>query len=174
MTSPKPPPPPEEHVWPYLHFRGATAFVRTDWAKVPKHPSVDISIKPRYLTCRQTIQFPVPQDLNINMMPFIIGDRDSIPIELLPWWPIITSSRLDICHSGEIGYITIREGFIEAGQTQSRPGLHTDLHPNVEFDLPNSLLRGGSGKICKNPPAAWHWYELCSSFSCISFIDSHF
>jgi len=35
------------------------------------------------------LTFPAPKGINVNMMPFIMGDRLSIPEELRGYWPII-------------------------------------------------------------------------------------
>ena len=35
------------------------------------------------------IAFPVPQDRNVNMMPFILGDKESLPNNLLCYHDVI-------------------------------------------------------------------------------------
>lgn len=35
------------------------------------------------------VNFPQPIDININMMPFIMGEKDSIPLEYQHYYPLI-------------------------------------------------------------------------------------
>jgi hypothetical protein len=88
------------------------------------------------------VTFPPPQDININMMPFVMGDITSIPVEYRHYWPLIAACPLP-CKTqkvrtssypnrfetvkpeiGKVGYLTIQEGFVPAGSSQRRPGLH--------------------------------------------------
>ena len=79
------------------------------------------------------IKFPPPSNINVNMMPYVIGNHSTIPEYLHGYKEIISAcehhSRADsygISHDYGIGYITIHESFVEAGKTQRRPGIHTD------------------------------------------------
>lgn len=81
----------------------------------------------------KTVQFPEPSDppLNVNMMPIIVGDPDSIPQECRKYMPL-----LEACHPGYdcfetelkhcIGYLTINEGTVEPGKSQRRGGVHVE------------------------------------------------
>ena len=88
--------------------------------------------------------FPTPTDININMMPFIVGEnlKDcKLPDYLQNYWPLIEAclrpqyerrywhlwpkSKIpsDI---GKVYYLTIQESWVEPGNSQRRPGLHVD------------------------------------------------
>mmetsp|Transcript_56404 Transcript_56404/g.167885 ORF Transcript_56404/g.167885 Transcript_56404/m.167885 type:complete len:458 (+) Transcript_56404:52-1425(+) len=72
------------------------------------------------------LTFPEPQGIQINMMPFVIGDKQSIPPEYHQYWGLITSCP---CHSerGKVGFLTIHEGIVPKGESQRRGGLHVDM-----------------------------------------------
>ena len=74
-------------------------------------------------------------DLNINMMPFLRFNKNSLPIELHKYWTFIEScnSSISTRHENEYAYLTVRESFIDKGKTQSRPGLHIEA-PRIEID----------------------------------------
>lgn len=72
------------------------------------------------------VNFPSPRNININMMPFIIGDKKSIPFEYQHYYPLIEKCYKDADEIGEIGYLSITEGLIKKGETQRRPFIHTD------------------------------------------------
>jgi hypothetical protein len=71
------------------------------------------------------VTFPTPQGLNVNMMPFIFGDPESLPKELHAYLDIINRAQFD---SGITAYLTVQESWVSPGSTQRRPGLHTDSH----------------------------------------------
>ena len=142
----------------YRRLGGAVHFKPEDWRSVPEHP--DINRSGKFLSClssRSPLKFPEPQDLNINMMPFRIDDVSSLPKNLRCWYDIINSTLRE--DSGNIGYLTIQESWVEPGHYQRRPGLHTDRHLNTEFDIEASVIHDGGGKII-HQPAAWHWYDF--------------
>jgi len=70
------------------------------------------------------VTFPDYQERHVNMMPFIMGDKSTLPEELHDYLPMIESTELP--KSGSTAYLTIHESFVEEGKTQRRPGLHTD------------------------------------------------
>ena len=70
------------------------------------------------------IDFPGPRPSRlINMMPFVFGRRDSVPENLLGYWPIISRCDLPV---GRVAYLTVHESWVARGQTQRRSGVHTD------------------------------------------------
>lgn len=74
------------------------------------------------------LEFPPPRGININMMPFIVGDRKSLPEELAGYWPMIEAcERSGKTSNRQVGYLTISEGVVEAGKSQRRGGVHTDM-----------------------------------------------
>eukprot|EP00746_Dinoflagellata_sp_MGD_P011483 gnl/MRDRNA2_/MRDRNA2_124091_c0_seq1.p1 gnl/MRDRNA2_/MRDRNA2_124091_c0~~gnl/MRDRNA2_/MRDRNA2_124091_c0_seq1.p1 ORF type:complete len:358 (+),score=55.97 gnl/MRDRNA2_/MRDRNA2_124091_c0_seq1:83-1156(+) len=89
------------------------------------------------------VDFPPPTGININMMPFTIGQLSSIPREYQQYWNILTR-----CHGtfqsteeyGQVGYLTIQESFTPAGESQRRGGLH--------IEAPGAVMSsGGRGEI---------------------------
>lgn len=77
--------------------------------------------------------FPPPQDININMMPFIIGNMDSIPAAFRQYWPLIEKCTplIEKCaipwrERGRVGYLTIHESLVKEGHSLRRGGVHID------------------------------------------------
>jgi hypothetical protein len=91
-----------------------------------------------YKIVAEGLEFPAGRDIKINMMPFIQGQRDSIPIEYRHYfWPIIQHCKAG--QAGEIGYLSIHESWVEPGQAQRRPGIHTEGYATP------GKVRGGWG-----------------------------
>lgn len=73
------------------------------------------------------VKFPIPANININMLPFIIGDEKSIPVEYRHYYKsLIESCPVDSNELGKVGYLTITESLVKKGTSQRRPGIHTD------------------------------------------------
>merc|ERR1711972_139009 len=81
----------------------------------------------------EVIEFPPPQDININMMPFVIGSKESVPQAYAHYWPLIQKCQdvMDPDEVGKIGYLTIHESLVEKGNSQRRPGLHVETPGNL-------------------------------------------
>lgn len=74
-----------------------------------------------------TVNFPEPTGININMMPFVMGDRKTLPRELQPYYDtIISKCPIAEEEKGETMYLTVQESFVEATGSQRRPGLHIE------------------------------------------------
>lgn len=58
------------------------------------------------------------------MMPFIMGDPSTLPVELHGYLPLITSC--DSITPGKVAYLTVTEGRVQGGDTQRRGGIHTE------------------------------------------------
>lgn len=87
-----------------------------------KHDRPHIAFSP----CGQ-VEFPEPNDINVNMMPFVMGDRKTLPKELRPYYDtIISKCPVAEDEKGDIMYLTIQESFVQADKTQRRPGLHIE------------------------------------------------
>lgn len=84
------------------------------------------------------VEFPKPTDIQINMMPFIYGRKASLPKELWPYWPMILNNCYCQQLQDKVCYLTIHESLVKAGESQRRPGLHTDS--------PGELRVGGHGR----------------------------
>ena len=70
--------------------------------------------------------FPAPSDLRVNLMPFIMGDKNSLPDYLQPYWPLVEACQLGDEEKRKVGYLTITESQVLPGETQRTPGLHID------------------------------------------------
>lgn len=84
------------------------------------------------------VDFPEPKDININMMPFVMGNRNTLPTELRPYYDkIISKCPVAETEKGDVMYLTVQESFIEEVETQRRPGLHIEA-PSASASHPRS------------------------------------
>lgn len=108
-----------------------------------------------YMTyaCRdfQTVQFPEPRDIEINMMPFRPHDLDTVPKEYSKYIPLIRQCYIGnyeynyakirgdptavVSVRDRVCYLTVHESLVRVGETQRRPGLH--------IERPGCIARGG-------------------------------
>jgi len=104
-------------------------------------------------------KIPDPIGLNINMMPIIMGNNDSIPHNCKQYIEIINECiERTFDEKGKIGYLTIHESFIEKDKTQRRPGWHTE-----SFDQ----LNLGNGSVI----FPIHWGGMEGGIFMMSSID---
>jgi len=114
------------------------------------------------------VEFPKPRDIQINMMPFVLGDKASIPKSYQQYWPMICQCLKNMDQSAvrqgpegffvrsdrpsmkKIGYLTIHESWCEEGKSQRRGGLHTDSNPPGNLE-PASLYKN------------YHWGGGCTT-----------
>lgn len=101
------------------------------------------------------VRFPSPSDISINMMPFIIGDPNSIPEEYQQYLPLLETCDAYRSERGRIGYLTIQESLVRKGQSQRRPGLHTEAPGLV-------LLPGGEG--IRVVSSHWGMGDFCGEY----------
>ena len=111
----------------------------------------------------QQYSFPKSTNININMMPFIVGETFQackLPEYLEPYWDLI-----NICighHSdrehhhiwnrreypsdiGKVYYLTIQESSVKPGKSQRRPGLHVDSPGMVKIKNQDGEESGHKG-----------------------------
>ena len=69
------------------------------------------------------VEFPEYTGVNVNMMPIIMGDDGSVPNNLKQYLPMIHRCNF---RSGTTVYLSVSESFVRQGETQRRPGIHTD------------------------------------------------
>lgn len=92
-----------------------------------------------------TIQFPIMTGVKCNMMPFIQGDSSSLPEIYKPYSKIINENYLE---KGEIGFLTIDESFVNAGQSQrgyNSKGINRNVHIEVGHVQGLNRWGGSSG-----------------------------
>jgi hypothetical protein len=69
------------------------------------------------------VSFPEAQGINVNMMPIIVGDKNSLPPNLQPYSKMIDGCGLDTASKA---YLTVAESIVPSNKFQRRPGIHTD------------------------------------------------
>ena len=126
------------------------------------------------------VEFPPPTDIDINMMPFIMGetfDDSKLPMYLKKYWPMIELclstdiNRKKISEIGKIGYLTIEERLVEAGKSQRRAGLHTDNPGKIIVNY-NVLNDGKEGSGCCKVYTGHRWgHGACHLIIPVSALD---
>ena len=139
-----------------------------------------------YLTPVSTdgCSFPPPSDININMMPFIVGETFAsckLPSSVQPYWPMIKGCLAPGCldqrlertwhhlgpkvdipsELGKVNYLTIQECWVEQGTSQRRPGLHVDSPGEVRL-RGEEKEPGDKGRGSSQPYKGHHWGEGCA------------
>jgi hypothetical protein len=76
----------------------------------------------------QPITLPIFTGTRVMMMPIVLGDITSIPKTLSHYNQTFLQlfELMDQKHVGQVGYITIDEKAVKAGETHRRKGLHVD------------------------------------------------
>jgi hypothetical protein len=77
-----------------------------------------------------SVDFPPASDININMMPFVIGDERTLPVFARGYAPLIAACDIEAAENGRVGYLTVTETPVRAGASQRRGGVHTERHPS--------------------------------------------
>mmetsp|Transcript_41448 Transcript_41448/g.125510 ORF Transcript_41448/g.125510 Transcript_41448/m.125510 type:complete len:472 (-) Transcript_41448:336-1751(-) len=98
-----------------------------------------------------SIDFPDPAGRNVNMLPFILGDKHSLPGDLQCYY----SSAIEKCPFGDgdigkVAYLTVHESYVQPGSAQRRGGLHIETPGLIAQDdnpafSPGSEHRWGMG-----------------------------
>jgi len=89
------------------------------------------------------IEFPEFTGLKCNMMPFVQGESNSLPDWCEPYNHIINENYL---RKGDIGFLTIDESFVNAGESQrgyNANGINRNVH--IEVGVIEDGNRWGSG-----------------------------
>ena len=74
------------------------------------------------------VNFPTPRGINVNMLPFVLGDHASLPEGVRHYAPLIDACPVQNAERGTVGYLTIMETTAgeATGGPQRRAGLHTE------------------------------------------------
>ena len=103
------------------------------------------------------IQFPESNNININMMPFIMAasfEDSKLPLYTKGYWNIIDKCiKHDQTQLNKIGYLTIHESFVKKNNTQRRPGLHIENPGNIGGN--NIKFLCGHGNTIKQDKIVW-------------------
>ena len=90
------------------------------------------------------IRFPIPTNININMMPFILDKEFKncrLPNYLKDYWAVLISLCIfDDKEIGKVCYLTIDERTVQEKYSQRRPGIHTERPGRLE--LRDDLIPG--------------------------------
>lgn len=76
------------------------------------------------------VEFPKPAGRDINMMPFVIGQEDTLPDQCRDYWSLIQACEVEAEEDGRIGYLTVTEKEVQPGRSQRRGGAHVERHPH--------------------------------------------
>ena len=88
------------------------------------------------------IEFPTPDNRNVNMMPFIYGDISSLPSNLRCYEACINACPIPQTDIGKFFYLTVHESYVEPESTQRRAGLHIEAPGTFREDSSNSFSPG--------------------------------
>ena len=124
--------------------------------------------------------FPTPSGINLNMMPFLVGqtwEECRLPDNCKPYWPLIQACleqeaarsysnmwprKRGQSQLGRVWYLTIQESEVEGGASQRRPGLHVDSPGKVELGEvgEGGLAQKGGGSA--HPFSGHDWGKGCA------------
>ncbi|KAF0693398.1 Aste57867_15651 [Aphanomyces stellatus] len=114
-----------------LELRG---YVRPQWIRRVFHEMPDDEPGPCFVDFPPPLMHVVdgreePLPFHVNMMPFIMGDIETLPESCRRYFPIVREClrRLYSREDSEVGYLTIHEGVVPAGTSQRRGGLHVEI-----------------------------------------------
>ena len=125
---------------PLVKLAGATDVLQLVWSHVKQewiHKIMRDTLSENNVAFAHVddVRFPKPQGLNVNMMPFVMGNPESLPQELRGYWNMIgkcvqclaAPEGEPTCDPKErVGYLTVHESVVPEGESQRRPGLHTE------------------------------------------------
>lgn len=79
------------------------------------------------------VKFPNSTGIVVNMLPFIMGDKNSIPSEYHGYLNLLEACRVEEKELGKVGFLTITESTVQTSTSQRRGGIHTEKHPNLNW-----------------------------------------
>lgn len=91
------------------------------------------------------VDFPSPQGIKVNMMPFVLGDSQSLPENMRQYVPMIDACEAKF--NGEVCYLTVNESYVNVGKSQRRGGIHTEAPSNGRW---GGNPWGGNGGVWMN------------------------
>ncbi|ARF08182.1 hypothetical protein Catovirus_1_232 [Catovirus CTV1] len=92
------------------------------------------------------VSFPTKRNIKINMMPYVIGKKDTIPPEYSHYNEIIEECEYYVTNrKNQIGYLSIWESNVDKNSSHRRGGLHTEKHPDGQWggSWGNKMTNGG-------------------------------
>lgn len=143
--------------YPMLFVKGRGSFQKGTSRLLDQHSTYDNSYekgKVAFAKIRDVSDlFPDPAGIQVNMMPFVLGERSSLPDYLQPYYPLIDACPFYKEEFGNVAYLTVHESFeVKEQSTQRRPGLHiespgvfSDQEPSACFFTPGEEHPWGAG-----------------------------
>lgn len=93
------------------------------------------------------VEFPKFTGTTINMLPFIMGDKKSLPSQYQNYWSLIESCQLPEADLGKVGYLSVTESITARETSQRRSGIHTEASARA--------VLGSSSKIVCSWGGGW-------------------
>lgn len=128
--------------------------IQMTWRAINEQWRSQCKIEKRNFKHFGPVEFPPPNDISINMMPFTFGKNETIPDEYKAYVPLIDACLIPANEVGKTYYLTIQENVVEVGHYQRRPGLHTDRH--ATFNWGNGRKGDGADRTRFRGPIAFH------------------
>ncbi|KDO27431.1 hypothetical protein SPRG_07019 [Saprolegnia parasitica CBS 223.65] len=131
----------------YLRL-GVTAEDREDDDLTRPLPSEPLDVRGHFpLPMTETIDGVLQlRQLHVNMMPIYMDTYSALPPDLERYQQLILACvrRLPFDERGNVGYLTVYEGYVDAGTSQRRGGLYIEA-PNAKHqDLVDACAGGGT------------------------------
>jgi hypothetical protein len=101
-------------------------------------------------------KFPEFQPVNVNMMPFRIGEPETLPAELHPYLPLVDACWVE-SRKGKVAYLTVQASYVEKGQTQRRGGVHTEGTNSIGWGTWGGTDREGGIYMASTDGACRAW-----------------
>jgi hypothetical protein len=102
-----------------------------------------------FAICGTIRQFPTPKDRNVNMMPFVLGKKESLPEYLQCYYDCIQQCPIEKEEKGNVCYLTVHESFVHSQTSQRRQGLH--------IETPGLACSSSSSTASFLPGTEHHW-----------------
>ena len=125
-------------------------YFRTDSSKVSVESDAQKDGYVAFSRCGE-VQFPESELRNVNMLPFVLGQKESLPLSLQAYWSMIEACPYVKEEIGKIAYLTVQESYVDASKSQRRGGLHIESpgffvdDPHAESFLPAKEHHWGLG-----------------------------
>ncbi len=133
-----------------------------------------------WLMCTQPSRFPAFTGLKCNMLPFVMGDKSTLPKEYHGYWPLILACNIERSEFGKVVYLTVDESVVKEGCTQRRGGAHIEAPYEVTSNFWHqrkspgnstcNMLHWGAGHFVyvSHDCAALYYVAILSNFDLLT------
>ncbi|EQC33043.1 hypothetical protein SDRG_09563 [Saprolegnia diclina VS20] len=96
------------------------------------------------------------RQLHVNMMPIYMDTYSALPPDVERYQQLILACVQELPYEerGRVGYLTVHEGYVDAGTSQRRGGLHIEA-PNAKRGGFANANAGGGAVECTVEPIYW-------------------